>query len=129
MGPMIYGNGLDERVAWAAGVFRSTSDDYGDDVSFGGGYAGTFHSTFLAWHEEMDEYTRRLLHLGGSFSYRTPGDEPVRYSSEPSAPACASKALAVFLSLSTPEIRGCLRRSGWWLEMAWVEGPYSIQGS
>jgi phosphate-selective porin OprO/OprP len=127
MGAMVYGNVLDERVAWAAGVFRSNSNDYGEDVSFRGGYAGTFHTTFLPWYEEIDEYTRRLLHLGGSVSYRTPGDDPVRFSTRPSARMRQQGVGGIPVFVDTGDIDDVDYFWLYGIEAAWVEGPFSVQ--
>lgn len=127
MGAMVYGNALEERIAWAAGVFRSNSNDYGEDVSVSSGYAGTFHSTFLAWYDEVDEFTRRLLHLGGSFSYRTPGDDPVRFSTRPSARMRQDGVGGLPVFVDTGDIDDADHFWLYGIEAAWVHGPASVQ--
>lgn len=127
MGMMTYGNAFSERVTWAAGVFRSSSDGFGEDVAFSGGYAGTAHATYLPWFEESDAYTRRLLHLGGSISYRTPGDEAIRYSSRPSARMRQQGVGGVPVFVDTGSIDDVQDIWLYGLEAAWVRGPFSIQ--
>jgi hypothetical protein len=84
MGLMTYGNALDKRVTWGVGVFRSMSNDYGEDVSFDQGWATTAHATALPWFSEPNEYERYLLHVGASYSYRRTGDNDLRFSTQPS---------------------------------------------
>lgn len=84
MGMMVYGNLFEKRLTYALGAFRSGSDVYGNDVSFNSGYVGTAHATYLAWYEEVGKDNLKLLHLGGSYSYRAMGDDPVNYSTRPS---------------------------------------------
>ncbi len=126
-GMMVYGNALEERLTFALGGFRSSSDDFGDDVSFESGYAATAHTTYLAWFEEDDAFTRRLLHLGGSYSYRTPGDDPVRYSSRPSIRMRQQGVGGVPVFVDTGDIFDANHVMLYGLESAWVSGPFSIQ--
>jgi phosphate-selective porin OprO and OprP len=127
MGIMTYGNGLDERATFAAGIFRSDSDDYGDDVSFRSGYAVTTHGTFLAWNEPLDDCTCRLLHLGGSYSYRTPGDDGIRYAARPSARLREQGVGGIPNFVDTGAILDADYAMLFGLEAAWVEGPWSVQ--
>lgn len=127
MGMMMYGNGFTERVTWGAGLFRSDSDDYGDDVSFRSGYAITLHSTFLAWNEEIDEYKSRLLHLGGSYSYRTPGDDGFRYAARPSARLREQGVGGIPNFIDTGPLVDVSYANLYGLEASWVEGSLSLQ--
>lgn len=127
MGMMIYGNALDEKLTFGVGAFRSNSDDYGDDVSFQSGYAGTAHATYLAWYRELNEYQLSLLHLGGSFSYRTPGDDPVRYASRPSIRMRQQGVAGVPVFVDTGNLDDVRDLYLLGLETAWVHGPLSVQ--
>jgi len=127
MGAMVYGNLFDSRSTCAAGVFRSNSDDYGADVSFNEGYAATAHATILPWFEEVDKYTRRLLHLGSSFSYRLPGDDPFRFSSRPSARLRQEGVGGIPVFVDTGNIDDVSHQLLLGVEAAWVHGPISVQ--
>jgi len=127
MGMMLYGNALDGRMAFAAGGFRSGSDDYGDDVSFNSGYAGTVHATYLPWFEEYGQDNLRLLHLGGSASYRSTGDDPVNYSTRPSVRMRQQGVGGVPVFVSTGDLDDASHVTLAGLEAAWVNGPFSLQ--
>ncbi len=127
MGAMTYGHALEERLTWAFGFFRSNSDDYGEDVSFEDGYASTAHATFLAWFEELNEYQLSLLHLGGSFSYRLPGDDPVRYAARPSVRMSQQGVGGVPNFVDTGDILDARHTLLYGVDTAWVHGPFSIQ--
>lgn len=127
MGMMVYGNAFDGRMAFAAGGFRSGSDHYGDDVSFNSGYAGTVHATYLPWFEEFGQDNLRLLHLGGSASYRSTGDDPVNYSTRPSVRMRQQGVAGVPVFVSTGDLEDASHVSLLGLEAAWVNGPFSVQ--
>jgi len=80
-GAMIYNNALDQRLTWAAGVFRDTNQDDSAQGQMDGQYAFTSRFTGLPWYEEGG---KRLVHLGGSFSVRHT-DGNVRYRARPEA--------------------------------------------
>jgi len=127
MGAMIYGNALDKRVTYALGAFRSNSNIYGEDVSFNSGYAVTAHATVLAWYEELGEDNLRLLHLGGSYSYRASGDDPVNFSTRPSIRMRQQGVGGVPVFVSTGNLDDASHVQLFGLEAAWVHGPFSIQ--
>lgn len=128
MGAMVYGNLFDERMTWAGGIFRTSSDDYGDSVTFGDDFALTLHSTFLAWFEEDDEFTRRLLHLGASGSVRHPGSRQTRFANRPSVRMREQGVGGVPLFVDTGDILDVKNYYLYGLEAAWVHGPWSLQG-
>jgi len=65
-GVMLHNHVLEDRVTWAAGVFRdSASDEYGDET--GDEYNVTGRITALPWYEEEG---RRMLHIGAAVSAR-----------------------------------------------------------
>jgi phosphate-selective porin OprO/OprP len=81
MGVMAFDAVLDERMTWALGAFRSSSDAFAEDQE-DGGWATTGRITGLPlWHEDG----RSLVHLGASASYRDPQGEAERFRSRPEA--------------------------------------------
>ncbi len=127
IGMMTYGNALEGRMAWAMGAFRANSDDYGADVGFESGWAATVHATCLPWYIEQDEYTRYLMHLGGSYSYRRSGGDPLRFASAPSVRLRQEGVGRVPAFVDTGEFEGdSFQLFG--VESAIVHGPLSIQG-
>jgi phosphate-selective porin OprO/OprP len=128
MGVMFYGDEFNERLTWAIGGFRSGSDDFGDDVSVNSGYAGTVHSTFLPWYREDSEYSLRMLHLGISGSYRTPGDDPVRFGTPPSVRLRQQDVASIPRFVDTGDIMDASHFMQYGYEAAWVHGPFSVQG-
>lgn len=127
MGVMVYGNALERRLTYALGGFRSGSDIYGNDVSFNSGYAGTAHATYLAWYEEVGQDNLKLLHLGGSYSYRSMGDDPVHYSTRPSVRMQQEGVGGVPVFLGTGDLNDASHVQLYGLEAAWVHGVFSIQ--
>lgn len=59
----------DERMTWAASVYRSGQDQFGGSIADAGGYAGVARVTALPWWEEDG---RRYLHTGVAYNYVTP---------------------------------------------------------
>lgn len=68
-------------ITWALGVFRDT-DGYGVLKDNEEDWALTGRLTALPWNEDGG---RRLLHLGGAFSIRSPNDDVLRYRQRPEA--------------------------------------------
>lgn len=127
-GAMMYGNALDQRLTFALGAFRSNSDNFGEDVSINSGYAMTAHATLLAWYEELNDDNLSLLHLGGSFSYRLPGDEPVRFAARPSVRLRQlGNPNSIPFFVDTDDMFDAKHTYLIGLESAWVYGPFSVQ--
>jgi phosphate-selective porin OprO/OprP len=81
MGAMGFNAVLDERMTWALGAFRSSSDAFAQDQE-DGGWAGTGRITGLPlWLDDG----RSLVHLGTAVSYRDPQGEAERFRSRPEA--------------------------------------------
>lgn len=59
----------DERMTWAASVYRSGQDQFGDSIASSGGYAGVGRITGLPWWRDEG---REYLHLGVGYNYVTP---------------------------------------------------------
>jgi len=79
-GLMLYKPALNERVTWAAGVFRDT-DKFGKDVG-DDGYAFTGRVTALPWYEEKGW---KLLHIGAAYSHREANGDTVQFKGKPDA--------------------------------------------
>lgn len=127
MGAMVYGNALDQRLTFAVGAFRSNSDLYGSDVSYNTGLAGTVHATYLAWYEEIGEDNLKLLHLGGSYSYRSTGDDPVNFSTRPSVRMRQQDVGGVPIFVNTGDLDDASHLQLYGLEAAWVHKTFSMQ--
>ena len=78
-GAMLYNTALEERMTWAAGIFRDTAANDGGMGQRDGQYAFTTRITGLPWYEDKGN---RLFHLGTSFSVRN-RDVNVRYRQRP----------------------------------------------
>lgn len=128
MGAMVYGHSMEDRLTWAAGIFRTNSDDYGESVMFGDDFALTLHSTFLGWFEGDDDYTERLLHLGASGSFRNPGNNQTRFANRPSVRMSQQGVGGVPLFVDTGDMLDVNHYYLYGLEAAWVRGPWSVQG-
>lgn len=112
-GFMLHSSAFEDRMTWAAGVFRDT-DDYGEDVD-DGGYNVTGRVTALPVYEDNGA---SLLHLGAAYSYRNP-DDALRYRERPEAHLTSR-----FVDTGT---FASDRVDLWGLEAAWVNGPLSLQ--
>jgi phosphate-selective porin OprO/OprP len=127
MGLMTYGHAPDRRATWAVGAFRSMSNDYGEDVSFAPGWAVTGRATGLPWFTEVSLYERYLLHVGVAYSFRLPGDDPVRFAALPSVRLSQQGVggVPVFVDTGPLDAR---HNHLVGLESALVHGPFSVQG-
>lgn len=73
-----------ERLAFAAGAFRTGTTDGGFSSGDDGNWAVTSRFTALPVYEEGEgEGVFRLVHVGGAFSQRTPPGGVVRYNPDP----------------------------------------------
>jgi len=85
VGAMVHGTLLDERMTLAGGIFRDT-DDFGQTGEFSAAaddeHVFTGRATVLPWYEDKG---RRLLHLGGAYSYRhlKGNDNAARFRTRP----------------------------------------------
>jgi hypothetical protein len=74
-GIMAFNAMFDDRMTYAASIFRNSYDVYG--FSIGAGQAvGTYRLTWLPWYADEGKY---LMHLGASLSDRAPVDGQNRY--------------------------------------------------
>jgi phosphate-selective porin OprO/OprP len=106
---------FDQRMTWAAGVFYEV-DDYGESNQ-DGGYNFTTRVTGVPIYENDG---RDVLHLGASYSLRTPRDG-LRYRSRPEAHFVSQR----FTDTGTFDAD---RVNLFGFEAAWVHGPLSVQG-
>jgi phosphate-selective porin OprO/OprP len=114
-GVMLYDSLHDERMTWAAGIFRIT-DSFGE-VEDDGGYSGTGRVTGLPVYEDNGA---SLIHLGAAYSYRGPDNNLLRLRSRPEAHQVDYFMNTGFMPTDNAGILG--------LESAWVCGPLSVQG-
>ena len=80
LGFSAYDCSANERITWAVGGFRTGADDFGNAVSDHGEWAVTARATALPLYAEDG---RRLIHLGGAYSYRQPDENELRFRSRP----------------------------------------------
>ena len=114
-GIMLHDCELDERMTWAAGLFRET-DFFGR--GFGDGeYNVTARLTGLPWYEEEG---RKLFHLGVAYSHRNPHDDTLRYRQRPEVHLAPRFADTQEFAAETVDEVGA--------EAALVLGPLSLQG-
>jgi phosphate-selective porin OprO/OprP len=69
-----------ERMTWAASVYRPGQDQFGGSLSDTGGYAGVGRITALPWWEEEG---RRYLHAGIGYNYVAPKDRVAQFRTIP----------------------------------------------
>lgn len=70
-GLMAFDHNAAETVTWAVGVFRTGSDEFGDDVGDSGERAVTGRVTWLPFYDQPSQ-GRSFLATGFSYSYRDP---------------------------------------------------------
>ncbi|MGD2108443.1 MAG: porin [Phycisphaerae bacterium] len=114
-GVMIHDTLLEDRMTWAAGVFRQT-DDYGEGVG-GRAYNATARITGLPLYADEGE---RLVHLGFGYSKQNYEDDEVRFRARPEAHLAPRLVDTGWI----PADHGDLLSA----EAAVVWGPLSLQG-
>ncbi|MGQ0615343.1 MAG: OprO/OprP family phosphate-selective porin [Planctomycetaceae bacterium] len=115
-GVMAFDTELEERLTWAVGVFRQTSEA-GGGADEDGAYALSLRVTGLPL---QDRERNLLVHLGASFSMRDPSGGRTRLRARPSV-ATGPRVLDT----------GNIANDSYvtlGLEVALVYGPFSIQG-
>lgn len=116
IGLMLSNAVFDERMTWAAGVFRDATDfgepDTGDE---GGRYSLTSRIAGLPWHASEKE----LLHVGFGYSHRAPLNNETRFRARPEA------HLAPRLMDTGTIVTEAIDLFG--PEAALVYGPFSLQ--
>lgn len=81
-GVSFYNNNDDGSITWAAGVFRSFTDFFGDNVATEGAWAGTARLTWMPWYDEGSG-GRYYMHFGADYSYRAAGEGSVTFRAQP----------------------------------------------
>jgi phosphate-selective porin OprO/OprP len=115
VGVMLFDTAYDERMSWAAGLFRDADDN--GTVTDDGSYSLTARVTGLPWY---DPSGASLLHVGAAVSSRNTGAESASFSSEPEAHLFDDVVDTDSFASDHIELLG--------LETAWVDGPLSVQG-
>jgi phosphate-selective porin OprO and OprP len=77
-----YDNNDEGTITWAAGIFRSFTDNFGDNVATEGAWAGTARLTWMPWYDE-ESGGRYYMHLGAGYSYRAAAEEQVTFRARP----------------------------------------------
>lgn len=106
---------LQQRMTWAAGVFRDT-DLFGDNVG-DGDYNLTARVTGLPWYTDGG---RRLVHVGAAYRWSNPNGDTARFRARPESHLAPNLIdTGNFTATRTQHLGG---------EVAAVYGPLSIQG-
>ncbi len=113
-GILIQNGAFDERVTWAAGVFRD-SDDAATSVR-DSGYNVTARLTGLPWYQDEGE---KLLHLGIAYSRQDSPLGAVRYRQRPESHLALHFVNTGVLFADSAHLLG--------LETALVNGRFSLQ--
>jgi len=106
---------LDNRMTWAAGIFRETSN--GKKFQSDDGYAVTGRLTGTPWYQDKGE---KLVHLGAAASFRTNHAETVEFAEAPEMHLAPDV-------LDTGDIHSD-EQARFGLEGAVVVGPLAFQG-
>jgi len=110
---------FDQRATWTLGLFTSgVGFDYGDASKDYGRAIMRF--TGVPFLSQGEDGSHRLLHLGLSANVLYSGDSTVRYRSRPE-----SHLAPYVVDTGNISAQGALVVGG---EIAWVSGPFSIQG-
>ncbi len=128
----------DERMTWAASVYKSGQDQYGGSISDNGGYSGVGRITGLPWYDDRGD---RYLHLGGAWNYTANKDRLARFRTLPEyfigeqfgdpmggtsrIPVPAGINGVPFFVDTLPILSDHFNLLG--AELLWVEGPLSVQ--
>lgn len=105
---------LNNRMTWAAGLFRETIGTGLEQSE--GGYNLTGRVTALPWYEDKGA---KLLHIGAAYSFRNPEDT-LAYDSKPEAHLASDFVETSTIAINRANIVG--------LESALICGPFSLQG-
>jgi phosphate-selective porin OprO/OprP len=105
-----------DRMTWALSFQRNVNDS-GEDFSSSGNYNLTARVTGVPVYEEEG---KRLLHVGGWFSHQFRDMETLRYRARPEANTISRLVDTGDITTKGVDLAG--------IELAWVDGPLSIQG-
>jgi phosphate-selective porin OprO/OprP len=115
-GFMFSNTAFEERMSWQLGGFTSndfasTKSDLDSDARVTGRLTG------LPFYEDGG---RRLVHLGASASFTNPDQDRIRFRSRPESHQAGRFVQTPFMNADSAIGAGA--------ELAWVEGPFSLQG-
>jgi phosphate-selective porin OprO/OprP len=117
--------GEDELGTWFVGLFRSNSNNFGDDFSNVGGNALTARMTRLLYYDQ-DGGGRSFLHVGGAYSFRSEDQHVVEFQSFPEARDGTPGALGIPAFAATGPI-AALNDQRFGTEFSMVYGPLYMQ--
>ncbi len=115
VGVMLHDTLMDDRMTWAAGVFRQT-DDFGDGTG-GRDYNATARITGLPWYEDKG---KKLAHLGLGYTHQNYEDDQIRFSARPESHLAPRLVDTGTFPAEYGDLIGA--------EAALVYGPFSLQG-
>ncbi len=127
-----------ERMTWAASVYRPGQDQFGGSLADNGGYAGVGRLTALPWWEDEG---CRYLHTGIAYNFVAPKDRMAQFRTIPEyfvgentgvlPPGTSGQAAPgsfngtpFFVDTGKPPIQDYHLLGN---ELMWVEGPFSWQ--
>ncbi len=136
-----YNYAEDEMTTWAASIFRTGNDQFGDDIGDNAGISAAGRITHLPWYQQDEAHNLCYLHIGSSFWHGNPGNDLTRYSTIPEffvgafgtsgAPGTSkvgvptvSNGTPPFVDTGTFAVNNFTHFGG---EVLWVQGPLSIQ--
>lgn len=135
-----YNHSDDLMTTWAASIFRTGQDQFGNSISTDGGNGFSGRLTHLAWWDEASE-GRGYLHLGVGYFLNNPPRDTVRFRSIPEIFVGEHAGGAV--GTSSQAIPGALNGTPFFvdtlnltdvnivntpgLELLYVHGPFSLQ--
>ncbi|MFQ5792007.1 MAG: OprO/OprP family phosphate-selective porin [Acidobacteriota bacterium] len=114
-GLMVHNRVAGQRASWALGVFKEVGGS--GNVANEDDYIFTARITGLPWFKEGGRY---MLHLGGSYSFRSPNEDQIRYRQRPEVHLSPR-----FVDTKTFEADSVNLFD---LEVSLVAGPLSAQG-
>lgn len=138
-----YNYSEDEMTTWAASIFRTGNDQFGDDIGDNSGLSVAGRTTHLQWYEQAEDGSLYYLHVGGAFWHGNPGNDKFRYATIPEFyigafgssagnPVGTSKVpipnvangTPPFVDTGTFNVNNFTHFGG---EILWVQGPLSVQ--
>jgi len=129
----------DQRMTWAASLYRPGQDQFGGSASDEGGYAWVGRVTGLPWYDETCDGSR-YLHLGAAYNYVAPNFRVARFRTIPEY-FIGDQAPGIVGTAGIP-LPGAFNGTPFFVdtrpfgvnhynlvgtELLWVEGPLSIQ--
>ena len=82
IGVGFYDYAENERMTWAASVYRPGQDQFGGSIADNGGYAGVGRITALPWWDDECQGSR-YLHVGAGYNYVAPNNQSAQFRTIP----------------------------------------------